>query len=230
MSFELKGDYATFNASGDDPYGYMDVVVNDVNNIQWAKFRVKNTSAVKAIELYAITDGRGYDGNDCTHLYLYPDTDNWYTYLVYLPNSNIYAATNVKESPLDSWYWRGECKEMRLDAMWNSGNGGTTNESIDSDYIAFFSNKADAEAFRAEQDSPYTLVEFEDDPNLPDLTIPGIEGAGEAAPAEPEAPAESPIDEELEAKAEAPNTFDFGVIAVVTAVVSLGGFALTKKH
>ncbi len=48
-------------------------------------------------------------------------------------------------------------------------------------------------------------------------------------PAEPEAPAESPVDEELEAKAEAPNTFDFGVIAAVAAMVSLGGFALTKK-
>ena len=48
-------------------------------------------------------------------------------------------------------------------------------------------------------------------------------------PAEPEAPVESPVDEEPETKAEAPNTFDFGVIAAAAAVISLGGFALTRK-
>ena len=36
-------------------------------------------------------------------------------------------------------------------------------------------------------------------------------------------------DEALDEKAEAPNTFDFGIVAAVAAVVSLGGFALTKK-
>ena len=46
---------------------------------------------------------------------------------------------------------------------------------------------------------------------------------------EPETPAVSSVDEELEAKAEAPNTFDFGVIAAVAAVISLAGFAAAKK-
>ena len=36
-------------------------------------------------------------------------------------------------------------------------------------------------------------------------------------------------DEALDAKEEAPNTFDFGVIAAVAAVISLGGFATAKK-
>ena len=36
-------------------------------------------------------------------------------------------------------------------------------------------------------------------------------------------------DEALDAKEEAPNTFDFGVIAAVPAVISLGGFAAAKK-
>ena len=39
----------------------------------------------------------------------------------------------------------------------------------------------------------------------------------------------SSTDEDLDKKAEAPNTFDFGVIAAVAAVASLGGFALMKK-
>ena len=48
-----------------------------------------------------------------------------------------------------------------------------------------------------------------------------------AAPAE-EAPSAA-ADEALDQKAEAPNTFDFGIVAAVAAVISLGGFALTKK-
>jgi hypothetical protein len=43
------------------------------------------------------------------------------------------------------------------------------------------------------------------------------------------AKAAADVDQTLDQKAEAPNTFDFGIIAAVAAVVSLGGFALTKK-
>ena len=43
------------------------------------------------------------------------------------------------------------------------------------------------------------------------------------------AKAEAPADEKLDQKAEAPNTFDFGVVAAVAAVISLGGFAASKK-
>ena len=39
-----------------------------------------------------------------------------------------------------------------------------------------------------------------------------------------------PADETLDDKAEAPQTFDFGVIAAVAAVISLGGFAVSKKR
>ena len=77
------------------------------------------------------------------------------------------------------------------------------------------------------------LVISEYDPN-PTVNVPVAEAPAEPetpveTPAEPEAPAESPVDEELEAKAEAPNTFDFGVIAAAVSMVSLAGFALTKK-
>ena len=47
-----------------------------------------------------------------------------------------------------------------------------------------------------------------------------LTGSKTAAPA---------ADEALDAKEEAPNTFDFGVIAAIAAVVSLGGFAVAKK-
>ncbi|MBR5365279.1 MAG: discoidin domain-containing protein [Clostridia bacterium] len=38
------------------------------------------------------------------------------------------------------------------------------------------------------------------------------------------------VTEELTTKEEAPNTFDFGIVAAVAAVVSLAGFAISKKH
>ncbi|MBQ2546146.1 MAG: discoidin domain-containing protein, partial [Clostridia bacterium] len=38
------------------------------------------------------------------------------------------------------------------------------------------------------------------------------------------------ISEELETKEEAPQTFDFGIIAAAAAVISLAGFAIAKKH
>ncbi|MBO6052577.1 MAG: discoidin domain-containing protein [Clostridia bacterium] len=38
------------------------------------------------------------------------------------------------------------------------------------------------------------------------------------------------VTEELATKEEAPQTFDFGIVAAVAAVVSLAGFAISKKH
>ena len=46
--------------------------------------------------------------------------------------------------------------------------------------------------------------------------------------AKTDAPA-APVDQTLDQKAEAPNTFDFGILAAVASVLSLGGFALTRK-
>ena len=73
---------------------------------------------------------------------------------------------------------------------------------------------------------------------------PAEEAPVEEAPAETEAPVEevAPVEEapaETEAPAEevvetpvvtAPQTFDFGIIAAVAAVVSLAGYAVAKKH
>ncbi len=52
----------------------------------------------------------------------------------------------------------------------------------------------------------------------------------ETEPEVVETPADTKVDEELEAKAEAPQTFDFGVIAMVAVVLSLAGFAFSKKR
>ena len=60
-----------------------------------------------------------------------------------------------------------------------------------------------------------------------DFTVVGEETVIE--PAEEQGTEDQGVDEKLDAKAEAPNTFDFGVIAAVASLVSLGGFALTKK-
>ena len=58
---------------------------------------------------------------------------------------------------------------------------------------------------------------------------PAEEAPAEEAPAEEAPAAEAPVDQTLDQKAEAPNTFDFGILAAAASVVSLGGFALTRK-
>ena len=237
MSVTQNGDYATFTASGPDPFGYIDMNVADVNTMQWAKIRVRNTSAVKAIELFAKTDGDGHalSGPECTHLYMLPDTANWNTYIIYLPNANIYTSTNIKGSAIDAWNWQGACSQIRLDAMWNEGDGGTSDESIDIDYIAFFSSKADAEAFRAGQDNN-TQVSFESGTDLPAyMNAPAAEAApAEAAPAPAAeaAPAAAPVAAAAPAAAApAAQTGDSSALIVLAAVAALGtAIVVAKKH
>ncbi|MBQ7719544.1 MAG: hypothetical protein IJT56_03080 [Clostridia bacterium] len=173
MDIALNGDYATFTASGPDPYGYIDMNVADVSAMQWAKIRVRNTSAVKAIELFAKTDGDGHglSGPECTHIYMVPNTEEWMTYIVYLPNANIYTSTNIKGTALDAWNWQGMCDGIRLDPMWQGADGDMVDgDTIQIDYIAFFETKEAAENFRKRQDSAVVPVEFENGTDLPDLS------------------------------------------------------------
>ena len=59
----------------------------------------------------------------------------------------------------------------------------------------------------------------------------GAPGKVEVSPVEETEPSSAEqVDEKLDQKAEAPNTFDFGVVAAVAAVISLGGFAVAKKR
>ena len=77
-----------------------------------------------------------------------------------------------------------------------------------------------------ENNTGYSMYRYHNEVEHGDVAE--VEFYGTDAPAE-EVPTSSPVDEELEAKAEAPNTFDFGVIAAVAAVISLAGFAAAKK-
>ena len=172
LSWEAKDGYMTFTASGPDPYVRVVQDVEDVNVLQWCKVRCKNNSKVAAIELFASTDGDGHSlaGPECTHINLYPDADNWRTYIVYLPNANIFTSTNIKGSEIDAWNWQGKSDFIRLDPMWNEGDGATEDgDNIDIDYIAFFPDKASAVSFRADQDYKITPVEFEYSTMEPDM-------------------------------------------------------------
>ena len=62
----------------------------------------------------------------------------------------------------------------------------------------------------------------------PEIVIEEPETTAEPEPV-PETPVDTKVDEELEAKAEAPQTFDFGVFAAIAACISLTGFAVSKK-
>jgi hypothetical protein len=88
----------------------------------------------------------------------------------------------------------------------------------------------------AEEPAPAPVVE--EAPAVEE--VPAEEPAAEEAPAE-EAPVEEPAEEVVEEEVveapaaavvveEAPQTFDFGVIAAISALVSLAGFSLTKKR
>jgi len=81
----------------------------------------------------------------------------------------------------------------------------------------------------------YTVTEFENNIGFSQFRyfnttehgdVAEVEFYGEPGKIEPDA---GTADAALDNKAEAPNTFDFGVAAAVAAVISLGGFAVSKK-
>ena len=205
-----------FLASGNDPYVPVNMSVDNVEDILWAKARVKNPSYATAIELFGATNGRALSGPECTHIDVKSEDEGWYTYIIYIPEENVRTANAYKNltTPLEETYWEGTVEYIRLDAMWREGDDGSDSggsmeggESIYIDYIAFFPTKEDALAFRPELDN-YAFPE-----------------QGPAAePVVEEAPAAEEVVEE------APQTFDFGVIAAVAALVSAAGYALSKKR
>ena len=186
-----------------------------MSSIQWAKVRVKNPSPATAIELFAKTDGSGHSlaGPECTHISIIPNVDVWQTYIVYLPNANIYTSTNIKGTALDAWNWQGACSGIRLDPMWKGADGDMADgDKIQIDYIAFFAVKSGAEAFRTKDDSAITPVEFEAAAELPDLSAAAAAAqeaaaavaAEAAAAAEAEAAAAAEAEAAAAAEAEAP--------------------------
>ena len=79
----------------------------------------------------------------------------------------------------------------------------------------------------------YTVTEFENNTGYSQFRYYNTTEHGDVAEVEfygnPGKIEEAPVDQTLDQKAEAPNTFDFGILAAVSAVASLGGFVLTKK-
>ena len=224
---DAGNEYYTFTASGADPYVSVDLSAPDVSDVVWAKARVKNAGPATAIELFGHTNDRGLTGSECTHINVGTD-DEWHTYIIYIPDENVTTVNAYKDPQyaITEPYWEGTVDWIRLDPMWQEGDdgndaGGSMNDGdqIMIDYIAFFSSEEAAKAFRSELDSAYVA------PEEPPVVEPVAEEPAAEEPAE-----EPSVDQTLDQKAEAPNTFDFGILAAVASVVSLGGFALTKKR
>ena len=107
--------------------------------------------------------------------------------------------------------------------LWTSDTAGTNPDYYT---VTEFENNTGYSQFRYYNETNHgdvAEVEFYGQPGKVE------EAPAEEAPAE-ETPAEAPVDQTMDQKAESPNTFDFGILAAVASVISLGGFALTKKR
>ena len=174
-----------FLASGNDPYVSINISADSVDDVVWAKARVKNPSYATAIELFGATNGRSLAGSECTHIELKSEDEAWYTYLIYIPEENVKTVNAYKDPQyaITEPYWAGTVEFIRLDPLWREGDDGSDaggnmegGESVYIDYIAFFPTKEDALAFRPELDN-YAFPEQ------------GAGAAAEEAPAVEEAPA-----------------------------------------
>ncbi|MGN1346852.1 MAG: hypothetical protein ACI4V1_08695 [Eubacteriales bacterium] len=244
-----------FIASGNDPYVTVNTPADSVDDVLWAKARVKNPSYATAIELFGATNGRGLTGSECTHIDIVPESDQWYTYLIYIPDENVRTVNAYKDPQyaITEPYWEGTVESIRLDPMWREGDDGSDaggnmagGENIYIDYIAFFPTKEDALAFRSELDNYAfpeqagdTAAEAEapaEEPAPVEVEEAPVEVVEEPAPAEPEVEepvlvAEETVVTPVETTATtAPQTFDMGVMAAVVALVSAAGYAISKKR
>ena len=151
-----------FLASGNDPYVSVNISADSVDDVVWAKARVKNPSYATAIELFGATNGRSLAGSECTHIDVKSEDEGWYTYLIYIPDENVKTVNAYKDPQyaITEPYWAGTVEYIRLDPLWREGDDGSDaggnmsgGESIYIDYIAFFPTKEAALAFRTEDDN-----------------------------------------------------------------------------
>ena len=155
VTWEAQDFYHIFTATGNDPYVSIDLSVPDVNQIWWVKARVLNKSYASAIELFGSTSGRGLTGSECTHIPITPNSNEWETVIIYIPDANVETVNNYKSvAPLTETYWEGTVDWIRLDPMWSenpegldTGGDMVPGEEIYIDYIAFFPTKEEAEAY-----------------------------------------------------------------------------------
>ncbi len=144
-------DFYVFTAEGVDPFVSIDLEAADASDVAWAKIRVKNLCGANAVELYGHTGGRSLSGPECVHIDLKKDSE-WHTYVVNIPAENVRTANAYKGANLSETVWKGKVDWIRLDPMWNDGDGGMrSGDQIQIDYIAFFSSEEEAEAYCPEE-------------------------------------------------------------------------------
>lgn len=247
VEWTAEEDYYVFTAKGGDPNVVINTPADDARLIQWAKVRVKNPGTATAIELFAATNYRSLSGPECTHIDIEPNSNEWKTYTVYLPDANVATANTYKGASLEKTYWEGTVQSIRLDPMWqadadgnDAGGSMTDGDQIYIDYIAFFANEDAANAF-----DPTAVVEAPEteapETEAPETEAPETEAeVVETAAPETEAPeTEAEVVEtaapetaapETTTSTTAPATFDAGIIVAAAAVVSAAGYAISRKR
>ena len=124
-------DYYVFTSTnGKDPYVSVDVSASGVDSIQWVKIRARNLSGADVMEFFACTGSNTkVYGSSNVQIPLEQDTE-WHEYLVHIPEK--------------SSGWTERINWFRLDPMDGNLQAGS---QVQIDYIAFFSEEADASAF-----------------------------------------------------------------------------------
>lgn len=227
LTWEAKDFYHIFTAGGNDPFVSMDFSADDVSQIIWCKARVYNPGPATAIELFGHTDGRGLSGPECTHINITPNTNEWKTYIIDISKENMPTVNAYKDPQyaITEFYWQGTVDWIRLDPMWQEGNDGSdsggsmvSGDQIWIDYIAFFSNEADAIAYKGTEE---LRLEAEAAAAAAAATPEETTAAAETvAPAETTAPKTTP----------AAQTADIAAIAVFAAVLAIGTAVVIKKR
>ena len=139
-------EYYTFTATGDDPYVSIDMPYANASKLVWVKVRARNLCGADAIELFGRFNDTGPQGESCVHIDLEQD-DEWHTYLVNIPESNIRTANTYKGASLSETVWKGKANWLRLDPVWYESASARSGDQIQIDYVAFFSDKDEAEAY-----------------------------------------------------------------------------------
>ncbi|MBR5700908.1 MAG: hypothetical protein IKX47_00465, partial [Oscillospiraceae bacterium] len=85
-------------------------------------------------------------GASCVQIDLEQDSE-WHTYLVNIPEANVSTANTYKGASLSETVWKGKVNWLRLDPVWDKDSSARSGDQIQIDYVAFFSTKAEAEAY-----------------------------------------------------------------------------------
>lgn len=219
LDWYAEGDYHVFTASGNDPNVPINISADDVSQVVWAKARVKNPSPATAIELFGATNGRSLTGSECTHIDIQSNSNEWLTYIIYIPDENVKTVNAYKDPQyaITEPYWEGTVEFIRLDPMWQEGDDGSdaggnmaSGDQIYIDYIAFFATEEDAKAFR-EEPAPVVAEEVVE-----------VAASEDVAPVTETVAAPAPV--------KAPQTSDMATIAIVFMLISAAAIVVLKKR